>query len=150
MKYFSVILLLALAACDPYLYRAELVEPQVADYDQACKAVVTELYQDDDDHEVMAVKFKGSFDFIDLVPAGSRRSDQPVEWSNTSEDQRITYAILSRPQKLKAGQIKDYVGDKVCVTFNPALFDGSEFELEQYRQLSGAECCGLLQREIKQ
>ncbi len=149
MKYYLVLLSLLLVACDPYLYRADLVQPQREEFNQACQTVVTELYQDDDDDEVMAVKFKGSFDFIDLVPQGKSMSDHPVGWLNQSEDGLVTYAFLSQPSKLKTGEIKKYVGKQVCVTFNPDLFDGREFELEQYRALSGAECCGLLQREIK-
>ncbi len=58
-----------------------------------------------------------------------------------------TYAVLSRPEKLKVGEIESFTGNQVCVTFYRGLFEDDELGLEDYSALSGQQCCGTLSKK---
>jgi hypothetical protein len=94
--------------------------------------------------EVLVVEFKGSFEIIELTPEGDERTNDAVKWSRLSSTDSEVLVSLSTPGELAVGEIKDLTGDRVCITFFPALFASDEFSLQDFRSLSGSECCGLL------
>lgn len=97
--------------------------------------------------EVIAVNFNNSLKIIELTPEGDMKSEQPVSWSVRSYDGTEVYAFLSRPDKLKVKGINSYTGKNICITFNQKLFEDEDLELEKYRALADANCCGILTKK---
>lgn len=147
MRIFLItLIILWLTGCVQYAYRAELVQPGADANPQAC-AMATPRFYLEGKAEVIAVNLGAGFDLIELTPDGNKRVDKPVTWSLASEDGQTLYARLSQPPRLRVGDIKHYLNDNVCVTFMAPLFDGTAFELEQFQNLAGAQCCGVLTRQ---
>ena len=148
IKLLFILLVSALNACTivppDYAYHADLVKQNNGAL--ACETAGPVFYLEEAGDETITVSFTGSFAIVELAPEGAAVSGDAVRWSRKSYDGSATYAFLSRPEKLKVGDIDDYAGESVCVTFNPGLFTDEEAGMEKFSALSGAQCCGRLER----
>ena len=142
-------LLVILSSCQifpsEYEFNSKLVNQQNGG--QVCESLSPGFYSESAGDEVINVNFGGGLKSFDLIPEGNTLSESTVKWSKLSYSRTDTYAVLSKPDKLKIGEMDSLTGGQVCVSFFPGLFEDTELGLQNFRALSNQQCCGLLTKK---
>lgn len=110
---------------------------------QQCSIVKPHLEITTGNDEVLTIKFKTTLKILDISPEGNKKVNKSVFWSKLASDNKTRIALLTKPNKLKVGNIKSYVEKSICIEFKPEL-SNEKNEFKDIHRLAGATCCGQL------